>query len=109
MDDPSLIPLLPNVKYFIVSSHNKLDELTLCVWILLMPNLQDLDISKLTIFNKTELAKGLKDMINKHQRLQTSFDHLNRLILFSQDDDIDTERSKKLAMTFQNLFIKATI
>ncbi len=47
-----------------------------------MPNLEKLDISKLTTFNQIELAKELKDMIDNDQRLKLSFEHIKELIIF---------------------------
>jgi hypothetical protein len=81
----------------------------LSVWILLIPNLQKLNISNLTTFNKIELAKELKDMIDNDERLKSSFDHINELIIFSQCNDVDTKTKKELLAAFQNVFIKAVI
>jgi len=109
MDDTSITPVLPNVKHFIVGSSNKLDSLMLSVWILLIPNLRKLNISNLTTFNKIELAKELKDMIDNDERLKSSFDHINELIIFSQCNDVDTKTKKELLAAFQNIFIKAVV
>lgn len=101
-------PILPNVKHFTVSQHT-LDSLMLCVWILLMPNLQQLDISKLTTFNQKELVNGLKDRIDNDQRLQLNFDHINELIVFSKSHDIDTKTKEKLLKDLRKIFTKAII
>ncbi len=104
-----MTPVLPNVNYFLVGSSNKLDSLMLSVWILLIPNLRKLDISNLTTFNKTELAKELKDMIDDDGRLKPSFDHIKELIIFSQHNDVDTKTKNELFMAFQKVFINAVI
>ncbi len=104
-----MAPVLPNVDHFIVGSANKLDSLTLSVWILLMPNLRKLDISNLTTFNKTELAKELRDMIDDDERLKPSFDHINELIIFSQDNATDTQTNNELLAAFQKVFIHLNI
>jgi hypothetical protein len=109
MEDPSMTPVLPNVKHFIVGSKTKLDSLVLCVWILLAPNLRKLDISKLTVFNKLELAKELNDMIDSDKRLEPNFNHINELIIFSEEDNADTETKNNLLVTFQKVFIRTVI
>ena len=109
MDDPSMTPVLPNVKHFIIGSSRKFDSLMLCVWILLIPNLEVLDISNLTTFNKTELAKELSDMIDDDQRLKPSFEHINKLFIFKQRTDIDMKTEDELLFAFQKVFINATI
>jgi hypothetical protein len=109
MEDTSMGPVLPNVDHFIVGSANKLDSLMLSVWILLMPNLRKLDISNLTTFNKTELAKELRDMIDDDQRLKPTFDHINELIIFSKCNEVDTQTRNELLVAFRKVFLKATI
>jgi hypothetical protein len=109
MDDPSMTPVLPNVKHFIIGSSHKLESSMLCVWILLTPNLQVLDISNLTTFNKIELAKELGDMINDDQRLKPSFEHINKLFIFQQPTDVDMKTEDELLFAFQKVFTNATI
>jgi len=104
-----MAPVLPKVDHFIVGSANKLDSLMLSVWILLMPNLRKLDISNLTTFNKTELAKELRDMIDDDERLKPSFDHINELIIFSQGNEADTQTKNELLAAFQKVFIHLNI
>jgi hypothetical protein len=109
MNDSSIAPVLPKVIHFIVGRAHRIDPLTLCVWILLTPNLQILDISILNTFDKIELAKELSDMIDNDQRLKPSFEHINQLIIFPQSDDTCEETKVALLSSFQQIFIKAVI
>ncbi len=102
-------PILFNIKHFIVGSQNTLDSLMLCVWILLMPNLETLDISKLTSFNQMELAKELKDRIDNDQRLKPSFEHIKELIIFSNSNNFDNQTKNELSIAFRKVFIHQNI
>ncbi|CAF1139255.1 unnamed protein product [Rotaria sp. Silwood1] len=109
MDDTSIPPVLPNVHHFIIGSENKLDALTLCVWILLAANLTSLDISNLTTFDKIELAEELRQMMNDDKRLKPNFNHIKVLYIFRSSDNDDVQTKHDLLLAFQKVFIEANI
>jgi hypothetical protein len=74
-----------------------------------MPNLEKLDISNLTTFNQKELSCGLKERIDKNERLQTNFDHINELIVLSKHHDVDIKTKEKLFGDLQAIFTNAII
>jgi hypothetical protein len=109
MDDTTMTPVLPNVNHFIVASENKFDPLMLTVWILLAPNMRILDLAMLTIFNKTELAKELSDMLENDKCLKPNFDRIIKVIIFPNSDNVDIKTKHELSMAFKNVFTKAGI
>lgn len=92
---------------FTVSSNGKLEESTLCVWILQMPNLKTLDIRQLTTFNKLELGKGLLTMINNDQHLQPYFNHVTEVIISYKTENLSYQASQELIEDFQTVFQRA--
>ncbi|CAF1463855.1 unnamed protein product, partial [Adineta steineri] len=109
MDDASSMSVLPNVNHFIVSSQNILDSKMLIVWILLASNLKILDISNLTTFNKLELPKELNDMIINEKCLQSSFNRINKLIIFKTSIIICEQTKQELIVAFEKVFPNANI
>ncbi|CAF4332559.1 unnamed protein product, partial [Adineta steineri] len=109
IDDTSLMSILPNVNHFIVSSQDILDSKMLTVWILLASNLKILDISNLTTFNKLELPKELNDMINNEKCLQSSFDRINKLIIFKTSIVICEQTKQELIVAYEKVFPNANI
>ncbi|CAF3647977.1 unnamed protein product [Adineta steineri] len=109
MDDTSLMSVLSNVNHFIISSQNILDSKMLTVWILLASNLKILDISNLTTFNKLELPKELNDMITNEKCLQSSFNRINKLIIFKTSIIICEQTKQELIVTYEKVFSNANI
>ncbi|CAF0966992.1 unnamed protein product [Didymodactylos carnosus] len=109
MEGKSLRAVLPRVHDFYVASSEKLDSLTLLVWILLCPNLEILNISNLTTFNKIELAKQFNDQLNNDQRLQSILAQIQRLSLIKRSDDFHLITRNQLSMEFAKVFSRALI
>ncbi|UJR14408.1 hypothetical protein I4U23_001405 [Adineta vaga] len=108
IEDTSMPPVLRRVHKFIINSLDNFTPFMLCVWILLMPNLEILKISNLRDFDKIILVKELFLEINRDERLKSKFEHIKEVVLFEKDDYITPEMSD-VAVKFQNIFINAII
>ena len=102
-------PILRKVKHFLIRKGCGIDCLTLSVWILLMPNLEILDISKLNCFDKGYLVEYLIEIIEKDQRLQKYFDQIEQLIFFSKFDRFQPKKQEQILANCQKIFINAVI
>jgi hypothetical protein len=111
MSARALMPMLSNVKYLNLNSCDSdgLDATTLIIWLLLAPNVRELDLEDLSNTAKMELAQQLNELFEIDERVRLVFDRIERVDLFRSWDKSTTATKLKLFDTSAKIFPKAVV
>ncbi|CAF1044842.1 unnamed protein product [Adineta ricciae] len=108
MEDRSISPVLPRVHEFVVGSGQNFGPIMLCIWILLMPNLRVLNLTKLDIDTQAGLIQALLINIDDNKQLRSIFESVPETVLLKRSDD-KSSTPKDLVAQFKSVFINADI
>ncbi|CAF0741234.1 unnamed protein product [Adineta ricciae] len=108
MEDRSISPVLPRVREFVVSSGQNVGPIVLCVWILLMPNLQVLNLTKLNTDTQAGLIQELLINIDDNKQLRSIFESVPKMVLLKRSDDKSPTPIGLIAQ-FKSVFVHADV
>jgi hypothetical protein len=105
------MPMLPNLKQLCMNSRdlNRLDAMTLTIWFLLAPNVEELDLELLRYDAQMELAEQLNKLGETDERVRTILDRIHKVNLLSVWNVHNTPKEEQLFRTFGKSFPKAVV
>jgi hypothetical protein len=86
-----------------------LDAMSLITWLLVAPNIKELNITQMPNENKFQLAKDLERMLQTDQYLKLVFNRIDKIVIFSSYNKSDDPTKMKLFFLFLELFPEAVI
>ena len=103
------IPVLPTLK----SLHINLSKcdgphgVTLMIWLLLAPNIEQLTLKEGTTKDQLNLGMELSELLTTHPFLRSTCDRLGQVTLFYDSDTNVPEIQQKLCLLFSRIFPNA--
>ncbi len=83
--------------------------MSLVTWLLVAPNVKELNISHMPNDVKFQLAKDLERMLQIDQHLKLVFNRIDKIVIFSSYNKSDDPTKMKLFFLFLELFPEAVI
>jgi len=86
-----------------------LDATSLVTWLLVAPNVKELDITYMPNDKKFQMAKDLERMLQMNENLKSVFNRIDKIFIFSSFNKNDDSTKMKLFFLFLELFSEAVI
>jgi hypothetical protein len=86
-----------------------LDAMSLIIWLLVTPNVKELNITQMSNDNKFQLVKDLERMLETDQHLKLVLNRIDKIVIFSFYNKSDDPIKMELFFRFMDLFPEAVI
>ncbi len=102
---------MPHVQCFgkdCIGYHG-LDAISLIIWLLVALNVRELNLTRMSNDNTSQLAKDLDRMLQTDPDLQLVFNRMEKIDILSSYNDTDESLKRQLFLLFSKLFPKAVV